>query len=140
MINEFRGENYFLSNFFNAPVMYQGLMYKNNEAAFQSAKVLDIETRKQFCNLDPSSAKRKGRQVKLRKDWEDVKVSIMEEIVRDKFTRNEELAQKLIKTGNLKLIEGNTWNDKYWGVCNGYGLNVLGAILMKVRSELQDLT
>lgn len=59
MINEFKEKYFFLSNFYNAPVIYEGLLYQNNEAAFQSAKVLDIERRKQFCELDPSIAKRK---------------------------------------------------------------------------------
>lgn len=38
MINEFRGKYYFLSNFFNAPVTYDGITYQNNEAAFSISK------------------------------------------------------------------------------------------------------
>jgi len=136
MINEFKGKNYFLSNFFNAPVMYEDLLYQNNEAAFQSAKVKDLDRRKQFCNLDPSTAKKKGRNVLLRNDWEDVKDEVMYQCVKDKFTRNQDLKQKLIDTGNEELIEGNTWNDTYWGVCRGRGKNMLGKILMRVRDEI----
>lgn len=139
-IDEFKGKYFFLSNFYNAPVMYEGLMYKNNEGAFQSAKVLDMERRKQFCELDPSTAKKKGRNVKLRNDWEKVKDGIMEEIVRDKFTRNEDLRKKLLETGNAILIEGNTWSDRYWGVCRDKGKNKLGKILMKIREELRNDT
>ena len=136
MINEFKGKNYFLSNFFNAPVMYEDLLYQNNEAAFQSAKVKDLDRRKQFCNLNPSTAKKKGRNVLLRNDWEDVKDEVMYQCVKDKFTRNQDLKQKLIDTGNEELIEGNTWNDTYWGVCRGRGNNMLGKILMRVRDEI----
>ena len=76
MINEFKGKYFFLSNFYSAPVMYEGLLYQNNEAAFQSAKVLDIERRKQFCNIDPSTSKRKGRNVTLRHDWRRLRIKL----------------------------------------------------------------
>ena len=62
----------------------------------------------------------------------------MEDICRAKFTQNEELKKKLIDTGDATLIEGNTWNDTFWGVCNGVGENNLGKILMKIREELKD--
>lgn len=136
-IDSFRGKYYFLSNFYNAPVMYEGVMYKNNEAAFQSVKIADIAKRSSFSELDPSSAKRKGRRVRLRNDWESIKDKVMEDIVRDKFTRNESLKQRLIATGDTELIEGNTWGDNYWGVCEGRGRNKLGKILMKVREGLK---
>ena len=138
MINEFKGKYYFLSNFYTAPVEYEGLLYQNNESAFQSAKVIDIERRKQFCNIDPSTSKKKGRSVTLRHDWEKVKDKVMEDCVRDKFTRNDDLRQRLLDTGDQELVEGNTWNDTYWGVYRGRGRNMLGKILMKVREELRN--
>lgn len=138
MIDSFKGKYYFLSNFYVAPVMYEGLLYQNNEAAFQSAKVKDLELRKQFCELNPSIAKKKGRNVPLRNDWEDIKDEVMYQCVKDKFTRNLDLKQRLLDTGYKELVEGNTWNDTYWGVCRGKGKNVLGKILMKVRDELRS--
>jgi len=137
MINNFKGKYYFLSNFYSAQFMYEGLLYKNNESAFQSAKVKDLERRKQFCELDPSVAKRKGRNVLLRQDWENVKDEIMYQCVKDKFTRNLDLKQKLLDTDDEELIESNTWNDTYWGICKGRGKNMLGKILMRVREELK---
>ena len=70
-------------------------------------------------------------------DWEEVKDQIMYEICLAKFTQNEELKEKLLATGNEELVEGNTWHDTYWGVCNRRGKNKLGKILMRVRSELK---
>lgn len=137
MIKEFRGQYYFLSNFYNAKVEWEGITYLNNESAFQSAKVTDYDTRLKFANLDPSSAKRKGRNVQLRHGWENIKFDIMYEIVKAKFTQNEDLKIKLLATGDEELQEGNSWNDKIWGVCNGKGQNNLGKILMRVRSELK---
>lgn len=136
MIKEFRGQYYFLSNFYNAKVKWEGIAYLNNESAFQSAKVTDYETRLKFANLDPSSGKRKGRNVQLRHDWEKIKFNIMYEIVKAKFTQNEDLRVRLLATGDEELQEGNTWNDRIWGMCNGKGQNNLGKILMRVREEL----
>lgn len=138
MINEFRGKYYFLSNFYEAPVTWEGVTYRNNEAAFQSAKVISDEDRKLFSTLDPSSAKKLGRHVKLRADWEEVKDNIMYEICLAKFSQNKELNKKLLATGDKHLEEGNTWNDKIWGTVNGVGENRLGKILMRIREELRN--
>lgn len=138
MINEFKGKYYFLSNFYSAPVEYDGLLYQNNEAAFQSAKCINKKDREQFINLPPNEAKRLGRRVKLRNDWEEIKDQVMYDIVKDKFTRNKDLKEKLLATGDKYLEEGNWWKDYYWGVCNGKGQNKLGAILMRVRDEKGD--
>lgn len=137
MIKEFRGKYYFLSNFYEAPITYEGITYQNNEAAFQSAKVLDMSVREKFSILDPSSAKRKGRHVQLRHDWEKVKFDIMYEICKAKFSQNAELKDKLLATGDEYLEEGNTWGDRIWGAVNGKGQNNLGKILMRVREELR---
>ena len=128
----------FLSNFYEAPVTYRGLTYQNNEAAFQAQKCLTEEEMRRFTALSARSAKSLGRRVALRPDWEEVKVGIMEEIVRAKFTQNEDLAVKLINTGDRELIEGNTWRDLFWGVDlkTRKGKNNLGIILMKIRAEL----
>lgn len=134
-ITEFSGEYYFLSNFFPAPVTYVGYTFQNSEAAFHSAKC--PARMAEFCPLSPSEAKHLGRHIQLRTDWETVKDSIMYEVCKAKFTQNPELAKLLIDTGDSELIEGNTWGDKVWGVCNGEGENRLGKILMKIRDEIR---
>ena len=136
MINEFRGKYYFLSNFYEAPVTWNGLTYLNNEAAFQSAKT--FSDRECFTNLDPSSAKKLGRKVQLRSDWENVKDDVMYEICKAKFSQNTELKKGLLSTGNENLEEGNTWGDKIWGTVHGIGENRLGKLLMRIREELRN--
>lgn len=138
MINSFTGEYFFLSNFYSAPVTYEGITYYNNEAAFQAQKCTDKSDMQQFAQLDPSQAKRLGRSITLRKDWEQVKISLMTEIVRAKFTQNPELAEKLAATGSAHLEEGNNWGDRIWGTVNGVGANNLGKILMQIRNELRE--
>ena len=135
MIDSFKGKYYFLSNFYSAPVTYDGLTFQNNEAAFQAAKCINPELRKQFINLNPSKAKKLGRSVKLRKDWEQVKVQIMKEICKAKFDQNEDLKKQLLATGKQTLEEGNTWGDRIWGTVDGVGQNHLGKILMEIRKE-----
>lgn len=137
IIESFDGKYRFLSNFYNSDITFKNITYKNAEAAFHAQKVFG-EDRKQFSNLNPSEAKKLGRRVPLRKDWEEVKDGIMQEIVQAKFEQNPVLAKWLLNTGDAKLIEGNTWNDRYWGVCAGIGQNKLGKILMKVRDNLKS--
>jgi len=76
--------------------------------------------------------------VKLRPDWDDVRIGVMEEVVRAKFNQNPHLAARLMATGQMPLVEGNDWGDTFWGVDvkTGKGENNLGKILMKIRSEL----
>ena len=136
-IDSFRGKYFFLSNFYPVEVDFDGFTFQNNEAAFQAMKTLDRGKRAEFTRLDPSSAKRKGRKVQLRKDWEEVKDQLMYEICLSKFNQNEDLKRKLLQTKGMELIEGNDWGDTYWGVCRGRGQNKLGKILMRVREELE---
>jgi len=136
MINRFKGEYFYLSNFYEAPVEYDGILYQNNEAAFQAQKTLDVNVRKEFAKLGPADAKNKGLALKLRADWEQVKEQLMYEICKAKFEQNPELAFKLQMTGLRPLEEGNTWGDKEWGTVNGEGNNKLGKILMRIRDEL----
>lgn len=132
-INEFRGEYRFLSNFWSCPVNYDGVAYQNAEAAFQAQKCIDPADRAMFASLNPSEAKRLGRRVKLRSDWEAIKDQIMCQVVQAKFTQNPDLMEKLKATGDAVLVEGNTWDDRYWGICRGSGQNKLGRILMALR-------
>lgn len=139
MIDSFRGEFGFLSNFYAAPAAYQGVVYPTSEHAFQAAKTLDPKERKQIQRAStPKMAKQLGRRVTLRPNWDNIRVAIMAEIVLDKFTRNPELAELLVETGDEVLVEGNTWNDFFWGQVEGKGQNWLGRILMAVRKQLVE--
>ncbi len=131
--------NYYrpLSNFWPSPVDYLGLTYPTIEHAYQAAKTENIEVRRDIQQAKtPGKAKRLGRRCSLILGWEKSKDSIMLELVTQKFTRYSGLRKLLLTTGEIELIEGNTWGDIYWGVCQGEGQNKLGEILMKIRFEL----
>jgi len=134
----FRGAFDFLSNFYPARVEVGGIRYQNAEAAFQAQKRTDAADRGAFAGLDAVKAKRKGRQVKLRSDWDAVRLSVMENVVRAKFLQNPDLAARLVATGTMPLEEGNDFGDTFWGVDakTGRGENNLGKILMKIREAV----
>lgn len=126
------------SNFHEAPLEVFGGRYLCSEAAYMSQKSTDPDVRAQFQNLAGVAAKRLGRKVTLREDWEAVKNDIMYQVLKAKFTQSAELREQLLATGNLYLEETNYWKDTYWGVCNGVGRNMLGLLLMRVRNEIRQ--
>lgn len=135
IISEFKGEYSFLNNYYLHEINYDGIIYPTNEHAFQAAKTLDLKTRIEISNCaTPGQAKEMGNKITLRKDWEEIKSDVMEELCRLKFA-DPYLKNKLISTQYCYLIEGNHWGDKCWGMVNGEGENRLGKILMKLRDE-----
>ncbi len=129
-------DNYrFLSNFYPVEIEYEGLKYHSVEVAYQSAKTLDMNIRLKFTEMNAFIAKLSGRKVNLRKDWEQVKVGIMRELLIKKF-QDPQLRRKLLYTKNKYLEETNTWNDTFWGVYNNKGKNTLGKLLMEVRDTI----
>jgi ribA/ribD-fused uncharacterized protein len=138
-IDSFSGEFRFLSNFYPSPVTFDGLRYPSVENAYQASKTLDRVQRQAFVNVSPGEAKRLGQALPLRKDWEQVKLKIMEILLLKKFTPGTDLASQLLGTGNRQLIEGNHWGDRFWGMCGGQGENHLGLLLMEIRGKLYKL-
>lgn len=140
-ILEFKGEHAYLSNFHRATLVWDGIFWPHTEAAYQAAKSLDRPTRILFSQMNnPGTSKREGKTVKLRPDWEEVKVELMKEIVLAKFEQNADLARKLLATGDVYLEEGNNHGDNIWGVCppgSVGGTNYLGKVLMEVRDILR---
>lgn len=136
MIDHFAGEHRFLSNFWPAPVTFEGLAFPTVEHAYVAAKTLDQAQREAIsCMPSPGQVKRFGRTLTLRPDWDAVKLGVMAELVRQKF-RYPGLAAQLKATAPHDLVEGNTWGDTFWGVCKGRGHNHLGKILMRIREEV----
>ena len=117
-------------------LFFFGITYPSAESAYQAQKSTDINVKLQFQTITPGKAKRLGRQIELRTDWEDIKVEMMEYTLRAKFS-DPDLQDMLLSTGDAILIEGNNWDDTYWGACEGVGQNMLGVLLMKVRDELK---
>lgn len=137
-IDDFRGAYAFLSNFYLTPAAYEGTYYKTAEHTYQAAKTRNPEDKKNIeAAPSPGIAKRMGKAVALRKDWESIKDQVMLDILRSKFFRRS-LRKQLLNTGDAELVEVNSWGDTYWGVCKGKGENRLGKLLMQVRDEYRQ--
>jgi hypothetical protein len=135
-IHNFTGEYAFLSNFYERPVTIGGITFPTAEHAFQAAKCANAgDVARIHSMATPGGAKRMGRKITMRSDWEEVKFDAMVAVVSAKF-QNRELADKLVATGDQELVEGNTWGDKTWGRVAGKGQNWLGKILMAERAAI----
>lgn len=140
----FRGNKAFMSNFHPAPVYYDGVLYPTTEHAFVAAKTLNIYERTKVSECStPAAAKKYGRTtITLRKDWHDIQVNIMKELVFQKFFMYPLLAEQLLAQEG-EIVETNEWHDCFWGACecnrclNRPKLNHLGKILMSVRDHLR---
>ena len=143
-INYFRGQYRWLSNFVSGPVTYDGEVYDHVENAYQAAKVREDfkPFRARFKGIPSAAAKQLGKNVQLRPDWDEVKLGIMEDLVRQKF-QDPILRQQLLETGDAHIREGNTWGDRFWGCvpkmdAPWVGENHLGKILMEVRRQIRE--
>lgn len=138
-ITEFTGPYRFLSNFWVQPFEYKGIVFGSAEHAYQGAKARKHQDFLKVYNAKtPGEAKRIARTLPLSEDWNRLRLPLMWDILKVKFAYGTDLAQKLLDTGDAELIEGNTWGDEFWGVCNGVGTNHLGVLLMKQRERLRE--
>jgi len=132
IIDDFRGEYAFLSNF------YEVTPYRTVEHYYQSEKTVNPDHRGWIITAGTAAeSKRRGREIVLRAGWDDMKLSVMRDLLIWKFGFKA-LAEKLLATGDAELIEGNTWGDTYWGICRGVGSNHLGKLLMDIRGQLAE--
>jgi len=136
IIDSFRDEHEFLSNYFPSRIEYRGLVYPTVEHAYQAAKTADPQVRERIRSAaTPDESKEIGRAHCDRPDWEDVKLPVMYDLTVLKYT-DPELRKRLLSTGDATLVEGNDWGDSFWGSCAGTGDNHMGKILMRVRDGL----
>jgi len=140
MIDQFKDDFRFLSNFFDSPFTHNGIVFPTNEHFYQAMKTLNIATRKKIAALDsPEKAKKYGRTLVLRLGWEENKIRVMRKGLELKFITGSLLAEMLLATFPEELFEGNYWGDTFWGVDlknNNVGENWLGKLLMERRDWL----
>jgi ribA/ribD-fused uncharacterized protein len=126
-----------LSNFYPIKIEYEGIEYPSVEHAYVAAKTLDVDIRAQVASISGAAeAKKIGHRLTLRPGWDEIRLGIMEGLLRKKFSY-EYPARLLLETGDEELVERNDWQDVFYGQCNGVGENHLGKLLMKLRDELR---
>lgn len=137
MINEFKNDFGFLSNFYESKIVYNNKIFSTVEHFFQAYKATNEEDFEKIRKAStPGETKTIGRKINLRKDWDSIKDRVMFIGLLCKFTQHSLLEKKLLDTANVHLEEGNTWGDKYWGTVDGEGKNMLGILLMDIRKIL----
>lgn len=137
MIDLFDGEYRFLSNFWPCPIVMGDFVFPSTENAYQAAKYPKSE-RQQFTTCSPAMAKKLGSRIDRPKNWDAEKLIVMRKVLERKFAPKSYNLLQLSLTSPHELIEGNTWGDVFWGVCDGIGENNLGKMLMDIRSELSN--
>ena len=146
VIRSFKGDHAFLSNFaqLDEPIPCVPGYAMTSEHAYQACKTRDFALRQRILNAaTPGGAKRLGREIpqnRLVACWDGIRVDVMREVLRIKFDLNPRFASLLLATGEAQIVEGNTWGDTFWGVCNGVGENHLGKLLMERRADLKTRT
>ena len=142
VITSFEGNYAFLSNFykFENPISLGGFLFKTVEHAFQAAKTKDNAARERIAKArTPAVARQISRMSVVASEWKEAQDAIMDDLLKQKFAKNAALVDKLLETQNSILINGNTWNDRYWGMewdaSKGAwsGENRLGRKLMELR-------
>ncbi len=136
-ITSFTGEHAFLANSYPCFVKLDTMTYPDVESAYQAAKSWDIRDRLS-CKASHNALEvwERGQTFQLREDWEKVKISIMWDLISQKF-ENPKLKALLLATGDALLINGGRNGDAFWGQINGEGKNQLGELLMRLRNKLQ---
>ena len=111
-----RPANWF-SNFepFNPPLVEDGIAYRTVENYFQAQKSASLGERGRIAAATAAGSKKMGHDVKLRPDWESVKIAVMEKALRHKFTQDASWRAKLLASDPAKLVEVNNWKDVFWG-------------------------
>lgn len=138
MINEFKGQYRFLSNFWYVDILYNGTIFPTTEHFFQAMKTTDKSIRLSISKLPyPAQTKKMGRTIDLRPDWDKIKLDVMRYAIHAKF-EDQTLRLQLAQTCPHELVEGNYWHDTYWGIAlnTGQGQNHLGKILMAERDSI----
>lgn len=147
MIDRFKGKYGWLSNFYPARVVLDGVVFPSLEHGYQAGKVLSYEIRERIRALPtPGAAKRFGKRIgktiPYRPAWsQSFRINLMRYLLWQKFS-DPILRQRLIDTGDELLVECGHWHDQFFGCCRcskcgGKGLNWLGVLLMAIRAELR---
>lgn len=154
MIDIFRGEYDWLSNFYMRPISVGGVPLKSNEHFYHSCRTVNPQEVKFILDAPTAyEAKKRSRTVTTRSNWHAINVGAMAIGLWYKFTYNLDLQGKLLLTGDKVLIEGNWWHDNFWGDCKfgrGFvgvcercqfikGQNKLGKLHMQLRSYYQGI-
>jgi ribA/ribD-fused uncharacterized protein len=132
-------EFYMFSNFSSFMVEYKGVLWMTSEHAYQASKFVDAPLIEQIKNARSSHDAFKLARAnpdRVKPDWDNIKLQIMDEIVRAKHSQHAYIQKKLLETGTKEIVEDSPV-DSFWGWgSDRKGENNLGKIWMRLREEL----
>lgn len=132
------------SNLFPRPVTFEGRTYPTAEHAYQAGKPRNQSVREWLLSAPTPSLLAMAAHGLYTWDivsnWSAIKTDRMRDVLRCKFTQHADLRTLLLSTEDARLVEAassNTPTNRYWGEVNGKGRNMLGRLLMNLRTELR---
>lgn len=139
-IRFYENKYYMLSNFSSHAVGYENMLYMTAEHAYQSAKFENQDIKKEVQQARSSfrakAVSHKHEERFQKQNWNDIKISVMEAILRCKLDQHEDVREALIQSGDAEIVE-NSQDDYFWGCgTDGTGRNEMGKVWMHIREEL----
>ena len=139
-VTAFRGSHFTLSNFYPHPITIDRHTYPTVEHYYQAAKAVDPADHDRIRDAaTPAEAKQLGREVRCVPGWSESRIPVMRRGLDAKYTLDSVPGVFLLGTGHVPLVEGNDWDDRFWGVCESEGANLLGILLTERRGVLRHL-
>ena len=119
----------------------EDLSWPSVEHYFQAMKFEDVQFREKIRQTKTAKKARslgRSRFHKVRSDWKKIREVIMTRAVYIKCRTHDVVSQKLLETGESKLVENNLY-DYFWGCGRDRrGENTYGKVLMNVRDKLKE--
>jgi len=138
IIDCYERDYYVFSNFSSFSMDYEGTYFPTSEHLYHYFKFTDPVLQQQIREAKSAHEAFKLAEVNKhlrRTDWDDIKLDVMEKILRMKVEQHPYVKKKLIASGNQPIIECS-WRDDYWGWGpNKDGQNQLGRLWMKIRKD-----
>ena len=136
-------EFYMFSNFSSFQVKWRGKLWLTSEHAYQAAHFFDTDSElanqiqmMESAHLAFKTAK--SNSFKVVKNWENIKIGIMEDICRHKLQQHEYIQEKLLATLDYLIVEDSPVDSCWgWGP-DRKGRNELGKVWMRLRDELRN--
>lgn len=132
------------SNLYKRPVEFENEVFDTAEHAYQAGKARKPEVRQWILSApSPALVAMAAHGLywwDIRSDWSKIKFDRMRQVLKAKFTQHEDLKEILLSTGDLRLVESATVDNpvnRLWGEVKGQGKNMLGQMLMDLRTQLR---
>lgn len=133
------------SNLYRRTVIFEGVSYATSEHAYQAGKARKDNVREWILSApSPSLVAMAAHGLyvwDVTPNWSKIKFDRMRAVLLAKFSQHDDLRKILLDTGNARLVESATVKNSVnleWGEVNGKGKNMLGVLLMEVRTLLQE--